>query len=137
LDGSAQGAGTPSPSEAAAIDAIERELEALERAVAPRPPGWAWVLVVAGLVAAIGLAGHAMTAYSTIDRIDQLSRLDTPNPVLLLQDLAVNGARVSANIDANNRGAYGRALNQYVLDGTGVCLGLALAFAGLFIRINR
>ena len=129
-------AGTPSLSEATANE-IERQLEALERAVAPRPPGWAWILVVVGLVMVIGLSAHAFTAYTTIDRINQLSRLQTQNPVLLLQDLAVNGARVSANIDANNRGAYGRALNQYVLDGTGVCLGIALAFAGLFVRINR
>ena len=109
----------------------------MERAVAPRPSGWAWILVVLGLLATTGLAAHAATAYTSIDRINQLSRLETSNPVLLLQDLAVNGARVPANIDANNRGVYGRALNQYVLDGTGVCLGIALAFAGLFIRINR
>lgn len=109
----------------------------MERAVAPRPPGWTWILVVFGFVLLIGLAIHAATAYATIDRINQLSNLQTPNPVLLFQDLAVTGARVSANIDANNRGAYGRALTQYVLDGTGVCLGLALAFAGLFARINR
>jgi hypothetical protein len=109
----------------------------LERAVAPAPPTWAWLLVGLGLLLVIGLTAHAATAYVTIDRIDQLSRLDTPNPVILLEDLSVNGTRVSASIDANNRGAYARAVSQYVLDGTGVCLGIALAFAGLFIRINR
>jgi hypothetical protein len=102
-----------------------------------RPPGWAWILVGLGFLVVFGLTTHAATAFVTIDRINQSARVETPNPVLLLQDLAVNGPRVSANIDANNRGAYGRALTQYVLDGTGVCLGLALAFAGLFIRINR
>lgn len=109
----------------------------MERAVAPRPPGRTWILVVIGFALLVGLAVHASTAYAEIDRINQLANVPTPNVVLLLQDLAVNGTRVSANIDANNRGAYGRALTQYVLDGTGVCLGLALAFAGLFARINR
>jgi hypothetical protein len=132
-------AGTPAPSEAAPPDvsALERQLAAMERAVAPRPPGWTWILVVVGFVLLIGLGIHAASAYAEINRINQLANLPTPNVVLLLQDLGVNGTRVSANIDANNRGAYGRALTQYVLDGTGVCLGLALAFAGLFARINR
>jgi hypothetical protein len=88
-------------------------------------------------VTCIGLAVHAATAYATIDSVNQAGRVATPNVVLLFQDLAVNGPRVSANIDANSRAGYGRALTQYVLDGTGVCLGLALAFAGLFIRVNR
>ena len=42
-----------------------------------------------------------------------------------------------ANVDSTSRGLYGKALAQYVLDGTGVCLGIALAFAGVFIRLNR
>src|SRR5207302_9260238 len=96
-----------------------------------------WLLVAIGLVLMVGLAAHAASAYTTIDRLNQAARLETANPVLLFQEMAVSGARVSASIDANNRGAYGRALTQYVLDGTGVCLGLALAFAGLFIRINK
>ncbi|MBV9132719.1 MAG: hypothetical protein JO318_08465 [Chloroflexi bacterium] len=106
----------------------------MERAVAPRAPGWAWILVVFGLVLAVGLSAHAATAYTTIDRISPDGGL---NPVLLFEDLGVNGTRVPASIDANNRAAYARAVSQYVLDGTGVCLGVALAFAGLFIRINR
>jgi hypothetical protein len=73
----------------------------------------------------------------TIDRINQISHLDTLNPILLLKELGTNGTRVSANVDSTNRGLYGRLLTQYVVDGTGVCLGVALAFAGLFIRINR
>ena len=93
--------------------------------------------MASGLVLAVGLAAHAATAYATIDAVNQASRIQTPNVVLLFQDLAVNGPRVSANVDANSRAAYGRALTQYVLDGTGVCLGLALAFTGLFIRVNR
>src|SRR5438067_6671367 len=129
------GAGTPSTTEAADVASIERQLELMERSVAPRPPGWTWILVGLGLLLVVGLGAHAATAYATIDRIDQISRLDTPNPVTLLEDLAVNGTRVSASIDANNRGAYARAISQYVLDGTGVCLGVALAFGGLFVRI--
>jgi len=109
----------------------------MERAVAPRPPGWAWLLVGLGFVLAIGLAAHAATQYVAIDRINQVSRIDTLNPVLLFQELATNGPRVSANVDSTNRGVYGRALTLYVVDGTLICVGLALAFAGLFIRINR
>jgi hypothetical protein len=136
---SAPEAGTRSRSEVAPAEAaeIERQLEALERAVAPRPPGWAWILVVVGFALAIGLAAHAGFAYVEIDRVNQSAKLQTPNAVLLLQDLAVNGTRVSTTIDVSSRAVYGGALRQYVLDGTGVCLGLALAFGGLFIRINR
>jgi hypothetical protein len=113
------------------------QLEALERSVAPRPPGWAWVLVVVGLAAALGLSFHAFTAYATIDSLNRNAKLGTANVVLLFQDLATNGARVPPGIESNNRATYTRALIQYVLDGTGVCLGLALAFAGLFVRLNR
>src|SRR5262245_47387624 len=118
---------------------IEEELSRLERAVAPRPPAWAWVLVGIGLLAILGLGIHAYTAYTTIYRINQDAKLDTGNPVVLFQDLATNGAgaRVSAAVPSSSRSTYTRALNQYILDGTGVCLGIVLAFAGLFIRLNR
>lgn len=116
---------------------IEQELAALEHSVAPRPPGWAWGLVVVGLVVAVGLVAHAVGAYASIARVNEISHFVTPNGVLLFQELATNGPRVTAGIDPNSRGVYGQALTQYVLDGTGVCLGLALAFAGLFIRVNR
>jgi hypothetical protein len=116
---------------------VEQQLQKMEQAVAPRPPGWAWILVGLGLLMAIGLGAHAATAYMTIDHVNQISHLPTLNPVLLLQDLGTNGTRVSANVDGNSRGVYGKALTQYVLDGTGVCLGIALAFGGLFIRLNR
>jgi hypothetical protein len=109
----------------------------MERAVAPRPPGWAWTLVIIGFAMAIGLAAHAATAYFTIDQANRSARLPIDDPVRLFEDLAVNGPRVPSTIDASTRGIYGRASSQYVLDGTGVCLGLALAFGGLFIRINR
>jgi hypothetical protein len=116
---------------------IEAQLEKLEGSVAPRPPGWAWSLIVLGLVAVVGLGIHAYTAYTIIAQVNTISHLDTGNPLMLFQDLATNGPRVTAAIDANSRNAYSRALTQYVLDGTGVCLGVALAFTGLFIRLNR
>jgi hypothetical protein len=121
------------------IDAplIERQIEALECAVAPRPPRWAWILVVVGLVAAIGLAAHSIGAYTTIDRLNQDAKLESGNPVVLFQDVATNGARVSPAIPSSSRSTYTRALNQYALDGAGVCLGIVLAVAGLFIRLNR
>jgi len=118
-------------------EVIERQLEALERSVAPRPPGWAWIPVVLGLVAAIGLSVHAATAYVTIDNLNQTAKIATANPILLFQDVATNGPRVPQGVDSSSRAAYLRSINQYALDGTGVCLGVALAFAGLFVRLNR
>ena len=109
----------------------------MERAVAPRPPGWSWLLVGFGLLLVVALAAHAVGAYAAIDRIDQNANIPTGNVLALFQDLATNGPRVPSTIDSSSRGAYSQAVVQYVLDGTGVCIGLALAFAGLFIRINR
>ncbi len=85
----------------------------------------------------MGLSVHAVSAYSTIDRINQNAKLATPNVVLLFQDLATNGARVPPAVESSSRSTYTRALTQYVLDGTGICLGLALAIGGLFVRLNR
>jgi hypothetical protein len=109
----------------------------MERAVAPRPPGWSWFLVGLGLAVALALAVHAVGAYMAIDRIDQNSNIPTGNVVALFQDLATNGPRVPSNVDSSSRGAYSQAVVRYVLDGTGICIGLALAFAGVFIRVNR
>jgi hypothetical protein len=94
-------------------------------------------VVGVGLIAAIGLAAHAAGAYATIDRINQRARISTANAVLLFQDVATNGPRPAGSIDPTIRGEYTRALTQYVLDGTGVCIGLGLAFAGVMIRLNR
>jgi len=116
------------------LTAIEQQLALMERSVAPR---WAWLLVALGLGASVLLAAHASFAYATIDGINQSAKISTSNAILLFQDLATNGPRVTAAIDSSKRGEYSKALTQYVLDGTGVCLGLALAFAGLFIRLNR
>ena len=33
------------------VGQIEQQLAAMERSVAPRPPGWAWALIVVGLSA--------------------------------------------------------------------------------------
>jgi hypothetical protein len=109
----------------------------MEQAVAPRPPGWSWVLVSVGLLLAVGLTVHSLGAYAAIDRINQNANIETGNVIVLFQDLATNGPRVPSSVDTSSRGAYSQAVVQFVLDGTGVCIGLALAFAGLFIRVNR
>ena len=118
-------------------DLLEQELAAMERP----PPGsqlrWTWLLVIAGLLAAIGLSIHGYSAYSTIDRLNVNAKIDTPNPVLLLQDIATNGPRVGNTVEASQRATYTRALEQFVLDGTGVLVGLLLALGGLFVRINQ
>jgi len=131
--------GSPPPAEVAAPQAasIEQQLAAMEAAVAPRPPRWSWILVGVGLLLAVGLSLHALSAYAAIDRIDRNSNISTPNVVVLFQDLATSGPRVPSSVDSSSRGAYSQAVVQYLLDGTGVCIGIALAFTGLFIRINR
>jgi len=119
------------------VELIEQQLEALERGAAVSSPRWPWLLIVLGVVVVVGLGVHGYTAFATIDGINGRSKLDTPNPVVLFQDLATNGPRVPATVEASSRNTYGRALSQFVLDGTGLCLGFTLAFAGLFIRANQ
>jgi hypothetical protein len=119
------------------IALIEQQLDSLEGAVTASRPGWPWLLVVVGFVAVLGLGAHGYFAFASIDRIDASSKIVTPNPIVLFQDLATNGPRVPANVEASSRNTYSRALSQFILDGTGVCLGLVLAIAGLFVRANQ
>ena len=116
---------------------VEQQLEAIERTAVPRPPGWAWLLVGLGALLVIGLSVHAGFAFSTITRLDQAARIDSHDPLSTFQNLATNGAQVPSAIDSSNRNTYTRALDQYAFDGTGICLGVALIAAGLFIRLNR
>jgi hypothetical protein len=116
---------------------IEQQLEELERSAAPRTPVWAWVLIGLGVVLILGLSVHAYGAYLAIDRLNQPARIDTDGPVSLFQKLATTGPQVSAAIDSSSRATYARSLDQYIFDGTGICLGIALVVAGLFIRWNR
>jgi hypothetical protein len=96
----------------------------------------ALLLMVVGLAAIVGLGIHGSTPYTTVARIDMTSQIDTPNPILLFQDVATNGPRVGSTVESSQRAAYSKALEQFVLDGTGVCLGLVLALAGVFVRVN-
>ena len=116
---------------------IEQQLEAMERSVTAENWRWPWLLVVAGLVVVVGLGMHAYTALGTIDRINTSSNLATPNALVLFQDLATNGPRVPPTVESSSRNTYSRALTQFVLDGTGVCLGISLAIGGLFVRANE
>jgi hypothetical protein len=116
---------------------LEQQLTAMERPRGARTVRWPWVLVLAGVVAVAAFGFQAYTAYGTIARIDALSRITTANPVVTFQDIATNGARVGANVESSNRSTYTRALEQFVLDGTVVCLGLAAIVAGLFVRLNQ
>jgi len=116
---------------------IEQQLERLERPQTTRAPVLPWLLVAVGLLAVIGTAIHGYIAYTTIDRVNVSSRIDTPNPVVLFQDAATNGPRVGSTVEANSRAAYTRALEQFILDGTGLCLGLVVVLAGVFVRANQ
>jgi len=116
---------------------IEQQLEAMERSVSAAKPRWPWLLVIAGLVVVVGLGIHAYTALGTIGRVNASSRIDTPNALVLFQDLATNGPRVPPNVESSSRNTYSRALTQFVLDGTGVCIGMTLVVGGLFVRANE
>jgi hypothetical protein len=96
-----------------------------------------WLLVVAGVIAIAGFGFQGYTAYATIARVDVTSKIATPNPVLMLQDVATNGPRVGPTVDPSNRATYTKALEQFVLGGTGLCLGLTVSLAGLFVRANQ
>ncbi len=100
-------------------------------------PWWAWLLMLIGLGLTGALAIHGSTAYAAIVAMDSASKLDTPNPLFLFSDVTSTGIRVNNQVDPRNRGAYADALTQLVLDGTGVCIGIVFAAAGLFVRLNE
>jgi hypothetical protein len=116
---------------------IEQQLQRMEQPPTARLRVLPWLLVVVGLVAIVGLGLHGYTAYATITRIDDDSRLETSNPVLLFQDVATNGPRVGGTVEASSRATYTRALEQFLLDGTGLMFGIVLAVAGCFVRANQ
>jgi hypothetical protein len=117
--------------------ALEQELEALEGSLTAAPMRWPWLLVVLGLLAVVGLALHGYTAYAAVARIDANSRIETPNPLALFQEVATNGPKVGSTVESSSRATYARSLEQFVLDGTGVGLGIVLVIAGAFILLNR
>ena len=116
---------------------IEQQLERMERPPGARLRVLPWLLVVVGLVAIVGLGIHGYTAYATINRINSNSKIETANPVLLFQDVATNGPRVGTTVEASSRATYARALEQFLLDGTGLTFGIVLVVAGFFVRANQ
>lgn len=100
-------------------------------------PWWASLLVVIGLGLSVASAVHGAGAYLAIASMDASAKLDTPNPLFLFSDITATGIKVNNQIDPRNRGAYGDALTQLVLDGTVVCIGIVLIAAGLFVRLNE
>ena len=116
-------------------------LDQLERMERPSTAGplraLPWLLIAVGFLAIVGMGIHGYTAYATIARVNDSSRIDTANPVLLFQDVATNGPRVGANVEASSRATYARSLEQFLLDGTGLCLGMVLIVAGVFVRVNQ
>ncbi len=116
---------------------IEQQLERMERPPGARLRVLSWLLVIVGLVAMVGLGIHGSTAYTTIARINVSSRIETANPGVLFQDVATNGPRVGSTVEASSRATYARALEQFLLDGTGLISGLVLVVAGFFVRVNQ
>jgi hypothetical protein len=119
-----------------AASMLEEELAAMERPHSSQRPLLPWLLVAAGLLAIVSLGFHGYSAYATIAQINDTSRIETPNPVLMFQDVATNGPRIGATVVSSSRSTYGKALEQFLLDGTGFVLGLVLVVAGVFVRVN-
>jgi hypothetical protein len=94
------------------------------------------LLIGCGGLLLVALGWHGYGAYTTIRDMDSAARIETPNALALLNELTTSGVTVKPQIDARSRGAYARALEQFVLDGTGVLVGVVLVGAGLFVRIN-
>jgi hypothetical protein len=94
----------------------------------------AWGLMIVGLVVLLGLGWQSYSAYRTIGEIDGQSRIDTPNPLFLFNDLTASGIRLNNQIDSRSRGAYTAALEQFVLTGTGVLLGISFVAGGVFLK---
>jgi hypothetical protein len=116
---------------------IEAQLRALERPPRKGKPAWTWLVVAAGLMLVLSLGYHGWQSYSTIGRIDASARLTTADPIRLFQALATMGPQVPNTIENSQRSNYSRALEQFILDGTGLAIGLAIILAGLLTRINH
>jgi len=115
---------------------LEQQIEAMERPASEKKPFWPWLLVIAGVLALASLSVHGYAAYATIAQIDGSSKIATANPIVMFQDVATNGPRVGSTVESSSRATYTKALEQFLLDGTGVILGLVVAVAGLFVRVN-
>ena len=97
----------------------------------------ALLLIAVGFLAIVAMGIHGYTAYATIARINDTSRIETANAALLFQDVATNGPRVGSTVEASSRATYARSLEQFLLDGTGLSLGIVLVVAGVFVRVNQ
>ena len=95
----------------------------------------AWLLVIAGalLVLVFGWSGYG--AYQSVVAMDVAAGVETPNVLALFDDLTSNGIRINNQVDARFRGAYGAALEQFVLNGTGALLGFVLAGGGVYLSL--
>ncbi len=95
----------------------------------------AWGLMVAGVVMMLALGWQSLGAYQSIADLNASARVETPNALFLLNDLTATGININNQIDPRLRGAYGAALQQFVLDGTGVLLGVVLLGGGVYLSL--
>ena len=95
----------------------------------------AWGLMVAGVVMMLALSWQSLGAYQSIADLNASARVETPNALFLLNDLTATGININNQIDPRLRGAYGAALQQFVLDGTGVLLGVVLLGGGVYLSL--
>ncbi|HYW86530.1 MAG TPA: hypothetical protein VFB50_02070 [Chloroflexota bacterium] len=94
-----------------------------------------WLLMIAGALLVLGLGWHGFGAYEAIRGMDAGARIDTPNALFLFNDLTATGININNQIDARSRGAYAAALQQFVLDGTGVLLGVVLLGGAIYLSL--
>jgi hypothetical protein len=95
-----------------------------------------WLLTTLGALLLLSAAVHGYLAYGAITSIDNSARVETPNALWLFDDLTTNGVRPNNAIDSRLRAQYTEALTQFVLDGTGVCLGIVLLGGGVFLKLS-
>jgi hypothetical protein len=115
---------------------LTQQIEAMERPPRAKRPIWPGLLVLAAVLAMALLGAHGYTAYATLARVDASSNISTANAIVMFQDVATNGPRVGSTVEASSRATYTKALEQFLLDGTGMILALALAVAGALVRAN-
>ena len=94
-----------------------------------------WLMMIAGALLVLVLGWHGVGAYEAIRGMDAAARIDTPNALFLFDDLTASGIKINNQIDVRSRGAYGAALQQFVLDGTGVLLGVVLLGGGIYLSL--
>jgi hypothetical protein len=94
-------------------------------------------VAILGALLMLALGWHAALAYASIAGIEAAAGIHTPDALSLFDDLTTGGIRVPNGTDARNRQALTGALEQFELDGTGVCLSFVMVVGGAFVGLQQ